>query len=89
MTSNKVGKAEVINIGSGKECSVNDVAKLIGGKTTNIPDRIEPKKVLLDTSKASKLLGWKSAIILKDWVKEYKKEIGLNEKSKRTRKKSK
>jgi UDP-glucose 4-epimerase len=89
MQGEGVGKAEKINIGSGKDYSVNAVAKFIGGETTNIPQRIEPKKSLLNSKKATKLLGWEPTITLKDWVKEYKKEIGLNEEDKRTRKKSK
>ena len=72
--SEKTGNAEIINIGSSLEYSVNDIAKMIGGPSTNIPERVEPKRTLLNSKKAAKLLGWKPSINLKDWVKEYKKE---------------
>jgi len=67
----------VINIGSGTEYSVNDIAALIGGDKINIPDRIEPKRTLLDSTLAKKILGWEPSIKLKDWVKEYKREQGI------------
>tara|TARA_Y100000592_G_scaffold95934_1_gene163431 strand:+ start:908 stop:1855 length:948 start_codon:yes stop_codon:yes gene_type:complete len=89
MTEESVGKCEKINIGSGQDYSVNTIAKLIGGMSTNVAARREPKKSLLDSTKARKLLGWEPTINLKDWVKEYKEHIGLNEKDKRVRKKSK
>ena len=61
---------------------------MFGGDTTNIAPRLEPKKALLNSKKASKLLGWKAEIKLKNWIKEYKEKLGLNAKKKRTRKKS-
>ena len=89
MTTEGVGKCEKINIGFGKDYSVNKIAKFIGGQTTNLPHRREPKKSLLNSKKAAKLLGWSPTINLKDWVKEYKEHIGLNEKNERIREKSK
>ena len=68
---------EVMNIGSGIDYTVNDIANIIGGKTVTIPERVEPKKTLLNSKKALKLLGWEPTINLKDWVKEYKKEQGI------------
>jgi nucleoside-diphosphate-sugar epimerase len=58
MDSDKVGKGEVINIGSGNNKSVLEIAKLIGGEYEFIPARIEPKNTLADNSKARELLGW-------------------------------
>ena len=77
INNKKIGKADIFNIGSGQEFSVNDIAKLIGGKTTNIPPRVEPKRTALKSEKAKHNLLWKPTINLKDWVKEYKKEIKL------------
>ena len=87
--SNSVGKGDILNIGYSKDYSVNEIAKMFGGDTGKLPPRIEPKKALLDSEKASKLLGWKPEIKLQNWVKEYKKKLGINEENKRTRKKSK
>ncbi|MFH0853297.1 MAG: NAD-dependent epimerase/dehydratase family protein [bacterium] len=58
MTSTKVGQGETINIGAGDNHTVNEIAKKIGGPTTNIPSRIEPHDTLADNSKAQELLGW-------------------------------
>jgi nucleoside-diphosphate-sugar epimerase len=76
--SDNTGKGEVMNIGRGKNFSVNELAALIGGPTKFGGNRIEPKETLADNSLAKKLLGWEPQIDLPDWLKEYKKEIGLD-----------
>lgn len=73
----KVDKGEVINIGNGYNYSVNELAKMVGGPTINIPQRIEPRETLADNSLAQELLGWQPTIELPKWIKEYKKEMGL------------
>ena len=75
--SEKVGKGEVINIGRGNNFSVNELAKIIGGPSVNIPPRIEPKETLADNSLARELLGWEPTVELPDWLEDYKKEMGL------------
>ena len=60
---------EVFNIGYGKNYSVNQIAEWMGGETTNIPPRIEPKETLLDSSKMESQFGWKPTIELKKWLK--------------------
>jgi UDP-glucose 4-epimerase len=75
--SDKVGKGEVINIGRGKNFSVNELAAMIGGPTVNLPARIEPKVTLADNSLAKKLLGWEPTVDLPKWLEEYKKEMGM------------
>lgn len=74
----RVGKGEVINIGRGRNYSVNEVAAMFGGPTINLPPRIEPRETLADNSLAKKLLGWEPTINLPDWLEEYKKELGLS-----------
>lgn len=69
-TSEKVGKGEVINIGSGKNYSMNQVAKLIGGKVTYTTARLEPRDTKADVSLAKKLLGWKPQVSLKTGIAE-------------------
>ncbi len=75
--SPKVGQGEVINIGRGRNHSVNEIARIIGGPTVNIASRIEPREALADNSLARELLGWEPTINLPDWLEEYKKEMGL------------
>lgn len=77
MESPKVGKGEVINIGAGRNCSVNDLAKLIGGKTKYVPARLEPHDTLADNSLAKKLLGWKPEVTLEEGIAELKQIYGL------------
>ncbi len=76
--SSRVGRGEVINIGRGRNYSVNELAKMIGGPTTPLPPRIEPRETLADNSLARELLGWQPTVELPDWLAEYKKEVGLN-----------
>lgn len=72
MESDKVGKGEVINIGAGRNQSVNKIAQLIGGKTIYLPARLEPKHTLADNSLAYKLLGWKPTVSIEDGISELK-----------------
>ncbi|MBY0539682.1 NAD-dependent epimerase/dehydratase family protein [Patescibacteria group bacterium] len=76
-TSPKVGKGEVINLGRGKQVSVNELAKLIGGPVEYIPPRIEPKRTEADIRKAKELLGWEPKIGLEEGVAELKKIFGV------------
>jgi UDP-glucose 4-epimerase len=75
--SSKVGKGEVINIGAGRNVSVNDLAAMIGGEIVHKPERLEPAHALADNRKAKKLLGWEPTIKLEDGIAELKKELGL------------
>jgi len=75
--SQNVGRGEVINIGRGRNYSVNEVADMIGGPKTYIEPRLEPRETLADNSLARELLGWKPEVDLADWIREYKREIGL------------
>lgn len=77
MESAKVGKGESINIGAGRNCSLNDLAKLIGGKVEYIAPRLEPHDTLADNSLAKKLLGWMPEVTLEDGIAELKREVGI------------
>ena len=60
---------EVFNIGYGKNYSVNQIAEWMGGETTNIPPRVEPKETLLNSNKLMSMFDWKPTINLKKWLK--------------------
>ncbi len=75
--SDKVGKGEAINIGRGKNYSVNELAKMIGGPTTYGEKRIEPFETLADNSRAKELLDWEPTVELPEWLEGYKKEMKL------------
>jgi UDP-glucose 4-epimerase len=77
MTSPLVGSGEVINIGSGKNLSTNEVAEMIGDKKTYQDPVVEPKLTLADINKAKDLLGWEPKVRLENWILDYKKNMGL------------
>ncbi len=77
--SKKVGKGEVINIGAGRNYSVQNLAKLIGGKVVHEPPRLEPRDTLADNRLAKKLLGWEPEVTLEEGIKELKKEFGIKQ----------
>ncbi len=77
MESSRVGKGEVINIGAGHNCSINELAEIIGGLTEHIETRLEIKNSLADVSKAKELLGWKPEISLSEGIKELKKDLSI------------
>ena len=73
MKSKEVGNGEVMNIGAGRNQSINLIAKLIGGPVNYIPARLEPHDTLADNSLAKKLLNWSPRITIEDGIKELKK----------------
>ena len=68
MQSEKVGKGEIINIGSGKNYSVNQIADFLDGERIYVDPVIEPKESLALNAKASKLLGWEPEQDLEQWI---------------------
>lgn len=78
MTAESVGKGERINCGFGKARSVNELAKIIGGPVTFIPDRPgDPRYNEADNALAKKLLKWEPTISLEEGIQELKKEWGI------------
>jgi nucleoside-diphosphate-sugar epimerase len=75
--SDKVGKGEIMNIGGGRNFSVNQVAELIGGPSTRVEARLEPKNTVADTHKAKELINWEPSITFEGGVAELKKEAGI------------
>jgi len=64
-----------INIGSGVQVSVNEIAKMIGGDTTFIPQRPgEMRFVQANIDRAKRLLHWEPTMDFVEGIKELKKE---------------
>lgn len=59
-----------INIGSGKNYSVNEIADMFRSKKNYGEKRIEPQETLADIKTAEVLLNWKPKIELENWIKE-------------------
>jgi UDP-glucose 4-epimerase len=72
-----VKSGEVINIGSGKDYSVNEIAAMIGGEIVHIEPRIEPRNTRADISRAKELLGWEPTVSVADGIADLKKRLGI------------
>ncbi|MEK7482434.1 MAG: SDR family oxidoreductase [Patescibacteria group bacterium] len=69
MNSDKVGRGEAINIGGGKNHTINSLAQMVGGETTHIPPRPgEIRDTLADISLAKELLGWEPQVSLAEGI---------------------
>lgn len=75
--SANVGKGEVLNIGAGRNFTINQIAELIGGPVEHIAPRLEPHDTLADNSLAKDLIGWSPEVKMEDAMKELK-EIYLS-----------
>ena len=64
-------ESKIYNVGSGKEITVNKIAKLIGGKKIHIPKRPgEPDRSIANISKIKRDLRWKPKIKIEEGVKD-------------------
>lgn len=78
MTSNQVGKGEVLNIGSDRPTSVNELAQLIGGPVTHVSPRAgDPRESVADSKQAQAMLGWEPTIRLEEGIAMLKKQFGI------------
>ncbi len=78
MESPKVGKGEIINIGTATNYSVLQVANMIGGKWEFGEARQgETKETLADNSKAKQFLGWEPQVRFEEGMAELKKLNGI------------
>ncbi|MAH45243.1 hypothetical protein CMI37_05405 [Candidatus Pacearchaeota archaeon] len=60
---------EILNVGTGKNYSVLDIANMIGGEYIfTEPRKGEARETLADVNKIKKLLGYKPKTDLKDWI---------------------
>ena len=65
---------KIFNIGCGKNYSINDVAKFIGGETRYIPERQnESRKTLADITETKELLGWNPNVSLEEGIELMRK----------------
>jgi UDP-glucose 4-epimerase len=70
MTSDRVGEGEVINIGGGKNYSIDEVAESISQDIIHEPQRKgEPMNTISDCTKAKVLIGWSPSVNLIEWLK--------------------
>lgn len=72
-----VGKGEVINIGAGRNVTIQYLAEMFGDEIQYGPPRIEAHDTLADIRRAKELLGWEPSVTLEEGILELKKEYGL------------
>ncbi len=82
MSSDKVGKGEILNIGTGVSYEIKKVAEMIGGEIEFIPKRPgEVHEVRADNSKARELIGWQPEVTFEQGIEELRVLHGLKEKA--------
>jgi len=68
---NKKPVGEVINLGTGTNNSILEIAQMIGDKYSLLPARDgEAQDTLANISKAKKLLNWSPTFKIEDWIKK-------------------
>lgn len=61
---------DVVNVGGGRQVSVNQVAQLIGGPVKHIEARHEPHDTLASIKKAKKYFGWEPEISFEEGIRQ-------------------
>ena len=68
---NKKIVGEIINVGTGQNHSVIELARMIGNDITFVPERQgEARETLADTTKIEKLLNWKPKTNISEWLEK-------------------
>jgi len=70
-------RGAVLNVGSGTNYSVNQVADMIGGDRINVESVIEPRETLADIRQIMECFDWQPTMKLENWIPKWKKEIGI------------
>lgn len=69
-------EGDIFNVGSGGTYSVNELVKLLGAKTVNIPKRPgEPDCTFADIEKINRVLGWRPRVSFEEGVKKLLEDL--------------
>jgi len=60
---------QILNVASGQETSIMDLAEAFGGEIVHIEERNEPKRSVADITKIKTTLNWQPLTRLLNWVK--------------------
>ena len=72
LESSKTGQGEIINIGTGKVRSMEEIARAIGGQVTFIPRRgFEVERHQADIRRAQALLDWHPQKDVIEWLQNF------------------
>jgi UDP-glucose 4-epimerase len=71
LAAEKIGVNGPINIGTGRNYSINDLAVMIGGDRIYVAERVgETRETLANNIRAREELGWKPKIALEQYLNE-------------------
>lgn len=73
MEKEDLGNGEFMNVGSGVDVTIRQIAEIIGGEIDYIPARLEPKNTRADISKIKELLGWEPTVSIEEGINRIKK----------------
>jgi UDP-glucose 4-epimerase len=78
MTSVKVGKGEVLNVGAGASTTLNDMAKMFGGATVHLDPRPgDVPRSQADISLTKVLLDWEPRVAFRDGLCDWLRSEGI------------
>lgn len=78
LENKNLGKGEIINIGTGVQVSVNEMARQVGGPSIHVAARKEPRHSCANNKRAKELLGWEPSVSLSDGIAELKAQAHLS-----------
>lgn len=71
LAAEKVNVTGPVNIGTGRNYSINDLAVMIGGDRLYVPERVgETRETLANNMRAREELGWSPKVMLEDYLKQ-------------------
>jgi UDP-glucose 4-epimerase len=70
LAAEKLSVTGPVNIGTGRNYSINELSEMIGNDRVYVPERVgETRETLADNSRARKELGWEPRVRLEDYLK--------------------
>lgn len=76
LESEKTGQGEIINVGTGKVTTMEEVANAIGGEIVFIPKRgFEVERHEADTTRINNLFNWQPTVNVIEWIREFVKTL--------------
>ena len=70
---------KVYNVGTGRNYSVNEIAKMFNTKTTNIEPRPGEARIsLANTDNIYKTFAWKPEVVLEEWIESAVNQVYIN-----------
>ena len=78
-TDCEVADGRALNIGQGRDVTINRIAEMIGGPTVHTPPRPgDARHTLADYSQSERVLGWRPQVAIEQGIAELKKLAGLS-----------